>query len=276
MRWTGDAERSSGVAERPFEVSVDGRPVPGILWLPDGKTATGTAVGDTAGGDTAVGETAAGAGPGPRPLVLAGHGATLHKRVDHIVALAHLLARDHGFAVAAIDAPGHGQRRADPSADEIQLFSDFLAQWSRPGGTDEVVAEWRATVEAIRGLDEVGDGPLAYWGLSMGTIYGLPFAAAEPRVQVAVFGLMGLLGPTRDRLAADAASLACPVLFLQQWDDQLIPRADALALFDSLGSLDKRLHAHPGEHSAVPAEEMLFTVEFLARHLAPSAVRPGR
>ena len=245
MRFVGDGEVTGDLVERRFELSVQDRAVPGIVWTP---APTGSA--------------------GPRPLVLVGHGATLHKRVDHIVALAHLLV-GHGFAVASVDAPGHGDRRADPAADEIQLFSDFLAEWSRPGSTDDVVDEWRATLAALRELDEIGDAPLGYWGLSMGTIYGIPFVASEPRIQVAVFGLMGLLGPTLDRLRADAESLACPVLFVQQWHDQLIRREDAFALFDVIGSLDKRLHAHPGEHRAVPAEELLASVEFLARHLSP-------
>ena len=241
----GESSVGNGVAERTFELSVAGRLVPGILWTPED------------------------AGPtGGRPLVLMGHGATLHKRVDHIVSLAHLLV-GQGFAAAAVDAPGHGDRRIDPMADEIQLFSNFLAEWSREGSTDEVVAELRATLDELRQLDAIGDGPIGYWGLSMGTIYGIPLAAAEPQVQVAVFGLMGLLGPTLERLRADAASLACPVLFIQQWHDQLIPRQDAFALFDRIGSLDKRLHAHPGQHSAVPAEELLASVEFLARHLSP-------
>ena len=99
-----------------------------------------------------------------------------------------------------------------------------------------MVADWQATIDALRALDEVGDGPLGYWGLSMGTIYGVPLVAAEPRIQVAVFGLMGLLGPTRDRMAADAPAVACPVLFIQQWDDSLIPRARVFELFDALGS----------------------------------------
>src|SRR5205807_4500167 len=166
MDWVGDADPTSGVVERPFRLKVDDRVVPGILWLPAAETAT-------------------------RPLVLIGHGATLHKRIDYIVHLAHLLVQHHGFAVAAIDAPGHGDRRPDLGADEVQLFANFLAEWSRPRSTDEVVAEWHATLAALRALDEVGDGPVGYWGLSMGTIYGIPFAATEPRVQVGVFGLMG-------------------------------------------------------------------------------------
>lgn len=243
VRWIGEAEVSSGVVERRFQVDVENRAVPGILWSP---VAPAT---------------------GPRPLVLVGHGATLHKRIDHILALAELLVQRHGFAVAATDAPGHGDRRAQGGGDEVQLFSAFLAEWSRPGTTDDMLAEWQATLAGLRELDGLGDGPLGYWGLSMGTIYGIPFVASEPRVQAAVFGLMGLLGPTRERMEADSRDVVCPVLFVQQWDDQLVPRDAAFELFDALGCLDKRLHAHPGQHAAVPAEELLASVDFLARHL---------
>jgi fermentation-respiration switch protein FrsA (DUF1100 family) len=72
-------------------------------------------------------------------------------------------------------------------------------------------------------------------------------------------------------MAADAASIGCPVLFIQQWDDSLIPREHVFELFDALGAVDKRLHAHPGEHAAVPVEEIAFSARFLARHLAPHA-----
>ena len=246
MRWEGEEERVEGSRERGFSVDVDGRTVPGILWLPDG-------------------------GEGPRPLVLLGHGATRHKRVDYQLALGRRLAALHGFAVAAIDAAGHGDRRAPGHDDDIQLFGAFLAEWSREGSTDDMVADWRATLDALRELDDVGDGPIGYWGLSMGTIYGVPLVAAEPRIKVAVFGLMGLVGPTRERMAADAGSIGCPVLFIQQWDDSLIPREHVFELFDAISSVDKRLHAHPGDHAAVPIEEIVFSARFLDRHLAPHA-----
>ncbi len=55
--------------------------------------------------------------------------------------------------------------------------------------------------------------------------------------------------------------------FLQQWDDELIPRDNAAALFDAIASTDKRLHAHPGAHAAVPPEEFAFTEAFLAERL---------
>jgi pimeloyl-ACP methyl ester carboxylesterase len=201
--------------------------------------------------------------------VLVGHGATAHKRVDYVVALARELVRRHRFAAVAIDGAGHGDRRPTPGDDDVKVFGEFLTEWSRPGSTDDAVADWRATLDAVRQLPEVGDGPVGYWGLSMGTIFGIPLVAAERRIQVAVFGLMGLVGPTVDRMAADARDLACPVLFIQQWDDSLIPRDTVFELFDALGSVDKRLHASPGEHSSVPAEEFVFSARFLARHLAP-------
>ena len=58
----------------------------------------------------------------------------------------------------------------------------------------------------------------------MGTILGLPVVAAEPRISVAVLGLAGIAGPTKQRLADDAKSVRCPVLFLVQWDDELFPK----------------------------------------------------
>jgi len=52
-----------------------------------------------------------------------------------------------------------------------------------------------------------------------------------------------------------------------QTDDELVPTALALGLFRSIGSQDKRLHAHPGAHSAVPIEEIEASEAFIARHL---------
>jgi alpha-beta hydrolase superfamily lysophospholipase len=80
---------------------------------------------------------------------------------------------------------------------------------------------------------------------------------------------MGLTGPTRARIAADAPQVRCPILFLTQTDDELFPTEAALALFAALGSDDKRLHAHPGKHVEVPAEEFGASEAFLARFLSP-------
>ena len=82
-----------------------------------------------------------------------------------------------------------------------------------------------------------------------------------------MLGLMGIAGPTKDRFAADAPAVRCPVLFLVQWHDELFARERAFALFDALGSTDRRLHAHPGRHAEVPAEEFEASARFLESYL---------
>ena len=128
---------------------------------------------------------------------------------------------------------------------------------------ERAVPEWRAVLDALQGLDVVGpDGPVGYYGVSLGTRIGVPLAAAEPRITAAVFGLAD-----REALAEAAARISIPVEFLLQWDDELVPREAGLALFDAFASAEKTLHANPGRHGEVPAFELDSTERFFARHL---------
>ncbi len=242
MQFTEDGV-VKGVRERIFAIERDGRTVPGLLWTaPDAQ--------------------------GARPLVLIGHGASGSKREDYVVALGRRLVRHLGYAAVAIDGPVHGGRRTKSGPGPDAPFFDFGLMWSSdPTMTDAMVADWQATIGALQGQPDIGTGPVGYWGLSMGTILGLPTVAAEDRISVAVLGLMGLTGPTKSRIAADAARISCPVLFLMQWHDELFPREKAFELFDTLGSSDKRLHSHPGRHGDVPLEEFEASERFLALHL---------
>ena len=95
-----------------------------------------------------------------------------------------------------------------------------------PALIDEAIDDWTATLDALEGVADVGPGPVGYWGLSMGTILGLPFVATEPRITAAVLGLMGLTGPTKERHATDAAKVCRPVHFVVQWDDELFTRGN--------------------------------------------------
>jgi dienelactone hydrolase len=245
-QWLDDHE-SQGVRERRFDLDRDGRRVPGVVWTPDGAT-------------------------GARPLVLLGHGASGNKRQDYVLSMARRLVRHRGFAAAAIDGPVHGDRNLPATPGQREVFLRFAQMWSSAEQmTDEMVADYVTTVDELQRLDGIGAGPIGWWGLSMGTILGLPFVAAEPRVQAAVLGLMGLTGPTRARIETDAPKITCPVLFIVQWDDELFARDTAFELFDSLGSKDKRLHAAPGSHSEVPEEAFEESEGFLARCLGPGA-----
>lgn len=249
LRWVSSRE-SRGVSERQFEIDGARGPVPGLVWTPAGAA-------------------------GGRPLVLIGHGASGSKREGHVVALARRLVRHHGFAAAAIDGPVHGDRRQDGGSVAGLAFLEFSQRWAGdPEMTDDMVTDWRRTIDRLAALDDIGAGPVGFWGLSMGTILGLPLVAADDRIVVAVLGLMGVTGPTSARVAADAADVACPVLFVVQWDDELFERSAAFALFDRLGTPDKRLHANPGPHSAVPPDELDATEAFLADRLAPDAAPP--
>ena len=56
-----------------------------------------------------------------------------------------------------------------------------------------VTKEWKSTLDMLQQLDEIGsDGPVGYWGVSMGTAFGIPFVAAEPRINCAILGLAAL------------------------------------------------------------------------------------
>lgn len=77
--------------------------------------------------------------------------------------------------------------------------------------------------------------------------------------------MLGLNGA--ETSAGAAARITVPVEFLIQWDDELVPRAAALALFDALGPAEKTLHANPGNHGEVPAFELDSSLRFFGRHL---------
>jgi hypothetical protein len=70
------------------------------------------------------------------------------------------------------------------------------------------------------------------------------------------------------------------VKFLVQWDDEQVPRAHNLALFEALASAEKTLHANPGKHGG-PGIRSGQHAAFFARHLGrdrslqPAARSPG-
>jgi dienelactone hydrolase len=242
----GTETSTGGVTERLFTLDD----VPGAVWAPAAAT-------------------------GPRPLVLLGHGGGAHRTHPSIVGRARRYVTGLGYAVAAIDAPGWGERPTPPGYEPFNAeIEQILAAGKSPGdayarrgvvAAELAIPEWQATLDALTALDWIGAGgqvPVGYWGVSLGSAIGVPLVAAEPRISAAVLGLMGV--PT---LAEPAAMITVPVEFLLQWDDEIVPREEGLALFDAIGSAEKTLHANPGTHVQVPMFEVDSSIRFFARHL---------
>jgi len=190
--------------------------------------------------------------------------------------LARRLVRHLGYAAVAIDAPGHGDRREGAnegrvSPDEMRRRVAAMTPEQQQAMLERyqgAVGEWKATLDAVEKRDEFAGGPFGYWGVSMGTGIGLPFVATEPRISAAVLGLAGVGNRAgSDRLAEAAKTVQIPILFLFQWDDELMQRDHGLALFDAFGSAQKTMHINPGGHIEMPLFERDAVEAFFSRHL---------
>ena len=235
-----DAVDPAGRATREFTIRRSGteRPVTGTLWTS--------------------------AGAGAAPLVLFGHGASGDRHQAPICHLAGRLADEAGCHSLAIDGPVHGRRQIGPGGREA--LRQEMQRDTFHTLVDDMVADWQSALVAARDVVEVTE--VAYFGLSMGSMFGIPLLARLPEAKAAVLGLLGTTKagkPFADRVLADARRITCPVLFLMQLEDELFPRDGYLDLFDALASTDKRLHANPGLHPEVPAEEVAHAFDFLRR-----------
>lgn len=244
LRWTEGTGNAAGVCERVFAVERDGRVIPGVFWCHSASS-------------------------GPRPLVLMGHGGNGHKRNERMVMLGRMFAADYGWCAAAIDGPVHGERGGltDPTDPA------YRQMWQGTDVVQEMIDDWKATLDALSALETVDQARVGYWGVSMGTMFGLPYVASDRRVRTAVLGKAGMSGSSVRRSGIDtyfktfAHQVMIPVLFVMQWDDERFDRQGQLELFDQLGSRDKRLHAYPGQHADDGPEAFDVQAAFLKRYL---------
>lgn len=242
--WTEDLVSSGGMCERGFTVERAGQAIPGVFWRPSTLS-------------------------GPRPLVLLGHGGSSHKRDTRMLMLGQMFAVNHGCCAAAIDGPVHGERGPVTDASDPA----YLQMWQRQDVVQSMIADWKATLDALSALAEVDNDRIGYWGVSMGTMFGLPYVASDDRVRVAVLGKAGMHGSSVVRSGIDtyfktfAPKVHVPVLFVVQWDDERFERQGQFELFDQLGSKDKRLHAYPGLHADNGPEAFEVQAAFLQRYL---------
>ncbi|MFF3403471.1 dienelactone hydrolase family protein [Streptomyces sp. NPDC002659] len=239
MHFTSEQRLDDGVLEREFTLGE----IPGTLWTP------GSAA--------------------PVPLILMAHNNGLPKGESRLVARARRSAA-YGYAVAAIDAPGCGDRPR--SAADEQARADLRRAMQAGEPVDEIfesfigplvektVPEWQSTLDALLTLPEIG-GPIGYAGW---TAVGIRLAVAEPRIAAAGFFAGGYV-PRAQR--EEARQVTIPLLFLLQWDDEGNPRQRALELFDAFGTKEKTLHANMGGHTGTPWFEVDDGNRFFGRHL---------
>jgi dienelactone hydrolase len=241
MRFTSEQRLDGGVLEREFTLGE----IPGILWTPGSVSA-------------------------PAPLILLGHPGGLNKMYPRLVTRARHCAAQ-GFAAATIELPGSGDRPR--SADAEQARAD-LRQALRAGEpVDEIVdrlvlplvekavPEWRATLNALLSLPEIG-GPVGFAG---GVIaIGIRLAVVEPRIKAAILFAGSFVPRT---MFEEARQVSIPLQVLLQWDDEGNDRQMALDLFDAFGTKEKTLHANMGGHAGVPHFEGDAGDRFFARHL---------
>ncbi|MFQ6394435.1 alpha/beta hydrolase [Nocardia sp. KC 131] len=242
MQFTSEQRLDDDILEREFTLGE----VPGILWTPTSASA-------------------------PAPLILVGHPGGLHMMYPRLVARARHAAAA-GYAAATIELPGAGDRPRSAVAEQAradlrralaageQVNDDIVDRLVLPL-VEKAVPEWRATLDALLSLPEIG-GPVGYSG---GVIaIGLRLAVVEPRISAALLFAGSFVPRT---MFEQARQVTIPLQVLLQWDDEGNDRQLALDLFDAFSSKQKTLHANMGGHTGVPQFEEDAGNRFFARHL---------
>ncbi|MET7509317.1 alpha/beta hydrolase [Streptomyces albidoflavus] len=243
MRFTSEQRLDDGVHERAFTLGG----IPGILWTPASV-------------------------PAPAPLILLGHPPLgLRGMYPRLVDRARRSAAE-GFATATIELPGSGDRPRLPAVERARAGLRRVREAGEPVTdelvdalvlplVDQAVPEWRAALDALLSLPEIG-GPVGYSG---GVIsLGVRLAVVEPRI-VAAGLFAGSFVPRA--LFEEARRVTVPLHVLLQWDDEGNDRQAALDLFDAFGSEEKTLHANMGGHTGVPRFAGDAVTEFFIRHV---------
>jgi dienelactone hydrolase len=127
---------------------------------------------------------------GPRPAALLQHGASTTKD-DYYIQQPSRRWAERGYVTMAIDAPEHGERRADDGLPLGQELWRRGAVFRMRDMRIQAVIDLRRAVDYLTSRSEVDAGRLGYLGVSLGTFIGVPFVALEPRVRAAVFLIGG-------------------------------------------------------------------------------------
>jgi hypothetical protein len=248
MHFTSETS-SNGVIERNFVLDE----ITGVVWSPTSETFGA-------------------------PVLLAGHSGGMHKKAPGLLASALHSVTTYGFTVAAIDAPGHGDR---PRSVQDQQWAESIHQARATGEpiapividynmslAERAVPEWQTTLDALQALPEIGvEAPIGYGGMTLGVVTGLMLTAAESRIAAVSFGAVFV----HDALIEAAGKITVPVEYQIPWDDEEFDRTTGVALFDAFASKEKTLHAYSGRYYPMPEYARDCSARFFARHLGRTA-----
>lgn len=211
-------------------------------------------------------------GVAPQAIVLIGHGGSQHRRGEFVEAMAAAILNRLPAYVAVIDGPAHGDRAG---GDPAKTRDAFVALWLSPGGgVAPMVADWQGALAAVRTLDHAADLPVAYYGVSMGTAYGVPLLAAEPAIIAAALGMWEDAVGGTPYLTASAPQVTGAIDFVHRAEDQFFTEAGARRLFDALGSDDKTFRVLAGPHEETP-DQLDQAASFLVDRLTRAAGKPS-
>lgn len=219
------------------------RKITGAVWLPDEPRESNT-------------------------VVAFGHGASGNRYQAPIPYIAHRLVK-LGVLCVSMDGPVHGLREKNGGGRKA-----LGPELRNLDIVDQMNQDWAVAIDLACSQFDYTDELFGYFGLSMGSIFGIPMLAdritKDRSVTAATLGLLGTTGAASQfgkNLQKAAEKIDVPILFLMQLEDELFPRSGYLELFDSFGSTEKSIHANPGLHPEIPGIEVRHTVDFFNNQL---------
>jgi cephalosporin-C deacetylase-like acetyl esterase len=228
------------IETRDFFTVVNSRHVPASIWFPkDSQT--------------------------PRPVVLVGHGGSGHKRSQLVLDIVQALI-PYQIAVVAIDGPVHGGRRA-VFAEGPLVRQEFRDLWATGLSVDPMIEDWQSSIDYICQLPQINSQKITWYGISMGTSYGIPLVAKETRIKAAALGMWGTSREPALRLKIDAAKIQIPVLFQVKEQDEIFSPEGQSDLYECIQSQNKIYRSYIGGHTDPQDEQLSDIVEFLVQHL---------
>jgi cephalosporin-C deacetylase-like acetyl esterase len=130
-----------------------------------------------------------------------------------------------------------------------------------------MVEDWRAALDDVCSRPDIDSERIAWYGISMGTAYGVPVIAADSRISAAVLGMWGTCLKPSERLEQDAINVHIPVLFQTKLEDEIFTEEGQNTLFNLLKSSQKRIVKYPGVHTDPKGAQLKEAVEFLQTYL---------